>query len=88
MRAQITPRVRRLLDAPPRTGRQVADPVRAAAGGERAAWDERAPDSWEYVMPWQVRNEQQRRLVADGYRVRVALRSGPATPALRPAGRS
>jgi proline dehydrogenase len=87
VRAQTTPPVRRLLDAPPRTGRQVADRVRAA-GGERAAWDERAPDSWEYVMPWQVRNEQQRRLVAGGYRVRVVLRSGPATTALRPAGRS
>ena len=79
--------MRRLLDAPPRTGPQVADPVRAA-GGERAAWDERVPDSWEYVMPWQVRNEQQRRPVTGGYRVRVVLRPGPATPALRPAGRS
>jgi proline dehydrogenase len=39
-------------------------------------------------MPWQVRSEQQRRLVAGGYRVRVVLRSGPAVPALRPAGRS
>jgi len=28
------------------------------------------------------------RLVAAGYRVRVVLRSGPAIPALRPAGRS
>jgi proline dehydrogenase len=88
VRAQITPLLRRLLDALPRTGRQVADPVRAAAGGERAAWDERAPDSWEYVMPWQVRNEQQRRPVAGGYRVRVVRHSGPATPALHPAGRS
>ena len=87
MCAQTTPAVRRLLDAPPRTGRQVADRIHAA-GGERAAWDERDPDSWEYVMPWQVRNEQQRRLVAGGYRVQVVLRTGPATPALRPASRS
>jgi proline dehydrogenase len=32
-------------------------------------------------MPWQVRSEQQRRLVAGGYRVRVVLRSGPGAPA-------
>ncbi|WP_448610332.1 hypothetical protein [Geodermatophilus sp. URMC 60] len=67
-----------------------SDPRLVAIAGERAAWNERAPDSWEYVMPWQVRSEQQRRLVAGGYRVRVVLRSGgPATPVLRrPAGRS
>jgi proline dehydrogenase len=65
------------------------DPRLVAIAGERAAWNERAPDSWEYVMPWQVRSEQQRRLVAGGYRVRVVLRSGPASAALRrPAGRS
>ncbi len=46
-------------------------------------------------MPWQVRREQQRRLVAGGYRVRVVLRSGgvvppstPATALARPDGRS
>ena len=64
------------------------DPRLVAITGERAAWNERAPESWEYVMPWKVRTGQQRRLVAGGYRVRVVLRSGPATPALRPAGRS
>ena len=58
-----------------------SDPRLVAIAGERAAWNERAPDSWEYVMPWQVRSEQQRRLVAGGYRVRVVLRSGPGTPA-------
>jgi proline dehydrogenase len=58
-----------------------SDPRLVAIAGERAAWNERAPDSWEYVMPWQVRSEQQRRLVAGGYRVRVVLRSGPGAPA-------
>lgn len=52
------------------------DPRLVAIAGERAAWNDRDPDSWEYVMPWQVRSEQQRRLVAGGYRVRVVLRSG------------
>lgn len=106
MRAQITPPVRRLLDALSGAGPRVGDPVRAAAdlavarcldvlvsgsrhpaagttdprpvavAGERAAWNDRDPDSWEYVMPWQVRREQQRRPVAGGYRVRVVLRWG------------
>ena len=56
------------------------DPRLVAIAGERAAWNERASDSWEYVMPWQVRREQQRRLVAGGYRVRVVLRSGHVVP--------
>jgi proline dehydrogenase len=77
-----------LMSGAGRPGVGTTDPRLVAIAGERAAWNERAPDSWEYVMPWQVRSEQQRRLVAGGYRVRVVLRSGPATPALRPAGRS
>jgi proline dehydrogenase len=77
-----------LMSGAGRPGVGTTDPRLIALAGERAAWNERAPDSWEYVMPWQVRSEQQRRLVAGGYRVRVVLRSGPATPALRPAGRS
>jgi proline dehydrogenase len=76
-----------LMSGAGRPGVGTTDPRLVAIAGERAAWNERAPDSWEYVMPWQVRSEQQRRLVAGGYRVRVVLRSGPATPALRPAGR-
>jgi proline dehydrogenase len=52
------------------------DPRLVAIAGERAAWNERTPDSWEYVMPWRVRTEQQRRLVAGGYGVRVAVPSG------------
>ena len=40
-------------------------------------------------MPWQVRSEQQRRLVAGGYRVRVVLRPGAPVPAARrPEGRA
>jgi proline dehydrogenase len=77
-----------LMSGAGRPGVGTTDPRLVALAGERAAWNERAPDSWEYVMPWQVRSEQQRRLVAGGYRVRVVLRSGPATSALRPAGRS
>ncbi len=62
--------------------------VRAAdpAAGERAAGNERVLDSWEHVMPWQVRSEQQRRPVAGGYRVRVVLRPGARVPAARRAG--
>jgi proline dehydrogenase len=78
-----------LMSGAGRPGVGTADPRLVAIAGERAAWNDRAPDSWEYVMPWQVRSEQQRRLVAGGYRVRVVLRSGPASAALRrPAGRS
>jgi proline dehydrogenase len=47
-----------------------------AVTGERAAWNDRTPDSWEHVMPHGVRTDQQRRLVAAGYAVRVSLRVG------------
>ena len=66
-----------LMSGAGRPGVGTTDPRLVAIAGERAAWNERAPDSWEYVMPWQVRSEQQRRLVAGGYRVRAVLRSGP-----------
>ena len=65
--------------------------VRAAdpAAGERAAGNERVLDSWEHVMPWQVRSEQQRRSVTGWYRVRVVLRPGAPVPAARrPEGRA
>jgi proline dehydrogenase len=58
------------------------DPRLIAITGERAAWNERAPESWEYVMPWKVRTGQQRRLVAGGYGVRVALPSGEGAAAV------
>jgi hypothetical protein len=103
VRAQPSFPVSRLLDALPGAGLRAPDPVRTAAdvgtpdprlvalAGERAAWNERPPDSWEYVMSWQVRSDQQRRLVAGGHRVRVVLHSGDGTPARalrRPGGRS
>ena len=53
-----------------------ADPRLVAITGERAAWNDRTPDSWEHVMPYGVRIHDQRRLLAAGYRVRVAVRTG------------
>jgi proline dehydrogenase len=70
-----------LMSGAGRPGVGTTDPRLVAIAGERAAWNERAPDTWEYVMPWQVRSEQQRRLVAGGFRVRVVLRPGPGSPA-------
>ena len=52
------------------------DPRLVAIAGERAAWNDRTPDSWEHVMPYGVRLHDQRRLLAAGYRVRVAVRTG------------
>ena len=61
------------------------DPRLVAIAGERAAWYDRPPDSWEHVMPYGVRTDDQRRLLAAGHRVRVAVPWGPgaATAALR-----
>jgi proline dehydrogenase len=50
-----------------------ADPRLVAIAGERAAWNERTPDSWEHVMPYRVRVHERRRLLAAGYRVRVVV---------------
>jgi proline dehydrogenase len=50
-----------------------ADPRLVAITGERAAWNDRTPDSWEHVMPYRVRVHDQRRLLAAGYRVRVVI---------------
>jgi proline dehydrogenase len=47
-----------------------------AIAGERAAWNGRTPDSWEHVMPYGVLTDEQHRLVAGGYVVRVAVPSG------------
>ena len=58
-----------------------ADPRLVAITGERAAWNDRSPDSWEYVMSYGIRTEQQRRLVAAGCSVRVAVPSGAGAPA-------
>jgi proline dehydrogenase len=51
------------------------DPRLVAIAGERAAWNDRTPDSWEHVMPYGVRRHEQQRLLAAGYPVRVVVRS-------------
>jgi proline dehydrogenase len=53
-----------------------------AIAGERAAWNGRTPDSWEHVMPYGVLTDEQHRLVAGGYPVRVAVPSGAGAAAL------
>ncbi len=53
-----------------------SDPRLLAIAGERAAWNERPPESWEYVMEQGARVEEQRRLLAGGHTVRVAVRTG------------
>lgn len=53
-----------------------------AIAGERAAWNGRSPDSWEHVMPFRVLTDEQHRLVAGGYTVRVAVPSGAGAAAL------
>ncbi len=47
-----------------------------AVVGERAAWYDRPPESWEHVMPYGVHTAEQQRLVAAGTGVRVAVPSG------------
>jgi proline dehydrogenase len=56
-----------------RPGIAVSDPRLISIAGERAAWNGRAPDSWELVMPYGVLIHEQRRLVAAGGTVRVAV---------------
>jgi proline dehydrogenase len=70
-----------LMAAPGRPGVATTDPRLVAITGERAAWNDRSPDSWEYVMPWTVRTEEQQRLVAAGLSVRAAVLSGRGAPA-------
>ena len=57
------------------------DPRLIAITGERAAWNGRSPDSWEYVMSYGIRTAQRQRLVAAGCTVRVAVPSGPGAAA-------
>jgi proline dehydrogenase len=75
-----------------RPGIAVSDPRLIAIAGERAAWNGRAPDSWELVMPYGVLTHEQRRLVAAGTTVRVTVPFGAAAAAAvvtrRLAGRS
>jgi proline dehydrogenase len=74
-----------------RPGVATTDPRLIAIAGERAAWNQRSADSWEHVMPCGIRTDEQRRLVAAGYRVRVTVPSGTgalAAVARRLGGRS
>jgi proline dehydrogenase len=59
-------------------GIATTDPRLVAIAGERAAWYERPPESWEYVMPRRIRTDERQRLAAAGYRVRVRVPSGRA----------
>jgi len=72
-----------LMSATGRPAVATADLRLIAIAGERAAWNGRSPDSWEYVMPYGVRTAEQRRLAAAGLGVRVTVPSGrgavPAT---------
>lgn len=58
------------------TGVGTSDPRLLAIAGERAAWNQRDPETWEYVMEQGVRVDEQRRLLAGGHTVRVLLRCG------------
>jgi proline dehydrogenase len=70
-----------LMSGPGRPAVATADRRLIAIAGERAAWFDRSADSWEHVMPLGVRTDEQGRLVAAGYRVRVGVPWGPAAPA-------
>jgi len=59
-----------------------ADRRLIAIAGERAAWNGRTPDSWEHVMPFSVLTDEQHRLVAGGWTVRVAVPSGRGAAAV------
>jgi len=52
------------------------DPRLIAIGQERAKWYDRAPDEFEFQMLYGVRPAEQRRLVAEGYTVRVYVPYG------------
>lgn len=52
------------------------DPRLVAIGEDRARWFDRAPDEFEFQMLYGVRTAEQRRLVAEGYTVRVYVPYG------------
>jgi proline dehydrogenase len=62
-----------LMAAEGHPGIAVSDPRLIAIAGERAAWNGRGSDSWELVMPYGELVAEQRRLVAAGSVVRVAV---------------
>jgi proline dehydrogenase len=71
-----------LMAGPGRPEVAASDPRLIAIAGERAAWNGRPHDSWEYVMPYGISTLEQHRLVAGGAVVRVAVPSGPGAAAL------
>jgi proline dehydrogenase len=52
------------------------DPRLIAIGEDRARWFDRTPDQFEFQMLYGVRPDEQRRLAAEGYQVRVYLPYG------------
>jgi proline dehydrogenase len=52
------------------------DPRLIAIAEDRAKWFDRASDEFEFQMLYGVRPDEQRRLVAEGYQVRVYLPYG------------
>jgi proline dehydrogenase len=52
------------------------DPRLIAIGEDRARWYDRGPDRFEFQMLYGVRPEEQKRLVGEGYTVRVYLPYG------------
>jgi len=52
------------------------DPRLVAIAEDRAKWFDRAPDAFEFQMLYGVRPDEQRRLAADGYTVRIYVPYG------------
>jgi proline dehydrogenase len=52
------------------------DPRLIAIGEDRATWFDRAPDEFEFQMLYGIRPEEQRRLAADGYTMRIYVPYG------------
>ncbi|HEY7176359.1 MAG TPA: proline dehydrogenase family protein [Micromonosporaceae bacterium] len=52
------------------------DPRLVAIGEDRAKWFDRAPDEFEFQLLYGIRPDEQRRLAADGYTVRVYVPYG------------
>ncbi|HEY2669560.1 MAG TPA: proline dehydrogenase family protein [Rugosimonospora sp.] len=52
------------------------DPRLIAIGEDRAKWFDRAPEDFEFQMLYGIRPDEQRRLTAEGYQVRVYLPYG------------
>jgi proline dehydrogenase len=52
------------------------DPRLVAIGEDRARWFDRSPEQFEFQMLYGIRPDEQRRLVADGYTVRVYVPYG------------